>query len=123
LTALENVRLVAADSRNGTTSRDRAREVLETLGMGHRLNYLPRQLSDGEKQRVAIARVLAKDPALILADEPTANLDSRTGAALIDMMKEMNERHGITFVFSTHDRMVVERATRVVNLKDGRIAS
>ncbi|WP_324777834.1 ATP-binding cassette domain-containing protein, partial [Ralstonia pickettii] len=87
-------------------------------GMEHRR---PQQLSGGQQQRVAVARAIAAEPIIVLPDEPTANLDSKAGAALMDMMKAMNERRGVTFVFSTHDPMVVERARRVIRLRDGRI--
>jgi len=121
LTALENVQLVAADSRNGTNSRARAREVLETLGMGHRLNSLPRQLSDGEMQRVAIARVLAKDPALILADEPTANLDAKRGHEVMELLRQKALEMDKAVIIVSHDHRIRDVADRVVWLEDGRL--
>ena len=81
----------------------------------------PSELSGGQQQRVAVARAIVGDPVLVLADEPTANLDSKTGYALIDLMKELNEKHGVTFVFSTHDPKVKEAAKRIVELEDGNI--
>jgi putative ABC transport system ATP-binding protein len=83
----------------------------------------PDELSGGQQQRVAIARAIASDPAVVLADEPTANLDSRTAIELIEMMRRLNESRGITFIFSTHDSRVMERARRLVVLRDGRIDS
>ncbi|MDD3731582.1 MAG: ATP-binding cassette domain-containing protein, partial [candidate division Zixibacteria bacterium] len=85
-------------------------------------NRLPTQLSGGQRQRVAIARAIVSNPAIILADEPTANLDSQTGAELLDLMRNLNEKKGMTFVFSTHDAMIMQRARRLVVLKDGLVA-
>ena len=81
----------------------------------------PNELSGGQQQRVAVARAIAAEPIIVLPDEPTANLDSKAGAALMDLMRRLNEEKGVTFVFSTHDPMVVERARRVIRLRDGRI--
>ena len=97
--------------------------ALEIVGLLERSHHHPNQLSGGQQQRVAIARALVKKPLLVLADEPTANLDSDSGAAILDLMERMNERHGTTFVFSTHDPMVMERARRLVRLHDGAVAS
>jgi putative ABC transport system ATP-binding protein len=82
---------------------------------------LPKHLSGGQQQRVAVARAMVSKPDIILADEPTANLDSHTGAALLDIMRELNEKSGMTFLFSTHDSMIMERAKRLVLLKDGEV--
>ena len=101
--------------------REQARVMLAEVGLAGLEGRLPTELSGGQQQRVAVARAIVSKPAIVLADEPTANLDSRTGAALLDMMRRMNEEHGITFIFSTHDPMVMERARRVVHLKDGHI--
>lgn len=101
--------------------REQARVMLAEVGLEGLEGRLPTELSGGQQQRVAVARAIVSKPAIVLADEPTANLDSRTGAALLDMMRRMNEEHGITFIFSTHDPMVMERARRVVHLKDGHI--
>jgi len=81
----------------------------------------PNQLSGGQQQRVAVARAIVSNPSIVLADEPTANLDSRTGSALLDMMKELNESKGVTFIFSTHDSMVMDYARRLVMIRDGRV--
>ena len=97
----------------------RVLEILEYVGLEGLENRKPPQLSGGQQQRVAIARAMVSRPALILADEPTANLDSKTGADLLDMMRDLNKKTGMTFLFSTHDRMVMERALRVITLKDG----
>ena len=101
--------------------RQRARVILADVGLVGLETRLPNELSGGQQQRVAVARAIVSKPAIVLADEPTANLDSRTGAALLEMMRRLNDEHGVTFVFSTHDPMVMERARRVVHLKDGRI--
>ena len=122
LTARENVEYVML--LQGTSDRERRRRVAEILGevgLEGMEGRRPAQLSGGQQQRVAVARAMASRPDLILADEPTANLDSGTGAALLDMMRELNERRGMTFVFSTHDRMIMDRAKRLVVLKDGQV--
>ncbi|MEJ2633845.1 MAG: ABC transporter ATP-binding protein [Calditrichia bacterium] len=98
-------------------------KILQDVGLEGYENRLPTQLSGGQQQRVAIARAMVSEPVLILADEPTANLDSETGAGLLDMMRDLNEKTGMTFIFSTHDEMVMERAKRLVVLKDGQIES
>jgi putative ABC transport system ATP-binding protein len=100
---------------------ERVRRVLDEVGLGGKRGRFPSQLSGGQQQRVAIARAMVPEPDLILADEPTANLDSATGSALMDMMKELNERRGITFIFSTHDRMIMDKSSRLITLKDGRV--
>lgn len=102
--------------------RERVKQDLAALGIEEALlNRRPNQLSGGQQQRIAIARALVARPKLILADEPTANLDSKTGAKLLDTMRELNEKTGITFLFSTHDPMVMERARRLITLRDGKI--
>jgi putative ABC transport system ATP-binding protein len=102
--------------------RRRVREEFADLGIGDELmRRRPSELSGGQQQRVAVARALLSRPRLILADEPTANLDSKTGARLLDKMRDLNERTGITFLFSTHDPLVMERARRLVRLRDGQI--
>lgn len=123
LSALENVEYVmllqgVADEER----RRRAKAILNEVGLAGLENRRPGELSGGQQQRVAVARAIVSEPALVLADEPTANLDSATGAALMDLMRQLNEEKGVTFVFSTHDTMVMERARRLVRLKDGRIA-
>lgn len=123
LTVLENVELplVIDHSLSGEKTRKKAREMLAAVGLSDKENRFPRELSGGQEQRVAIARALVKDPAVVLADEPTANLDSKTATDIIDLMKEINARLGTTFIFSTHDRLVMEHARRIVELKDGLI--
>jgi putative ABC transport system ATP-binding protein len=103
--------------------RRRVREVLEQVGLEGMGDRLPTRLSGGQQQRVAVARAMAARPSLVLADEPTANLDSRTGGALLDMMRHLNEDQGVTYLFSTHDPRIMERARRLVLLEDGRVAS
>jgi putative ABC transport system ATP-binding protein len=100
----------------------RVMEILKEVGLEEYPNRLPSKLSGGQQQRVAIARAVVSKPRLILADEPTANVDSKTGAELLDMMRELNEKTGVTFVFSTHDKMIMERARRVITLKDGLVS-
>jgi putative ABC transport system ATP-binding protein len=98
-------------------------EILKDVGLEGFESRLPVKLSGGQQQRVAIARAMVSNPLLILADEPTANLDSKTGSALLDIMHELNEKTGMTFVFSTHDKMIMERAHRLITLRDGKIFS
>lgn len=99
----------------------RVTDILSEVGLDMKQDRRPHQLSGGQQQRVAVARAMVSKPSIILADEPTANLDSKNGAQLLDLMKELNEREGMTFIFSTHDPMIMERAKRIVTLKDGRI--
>ncbi len=99
--------------------RERVLEILRKVGLEEYIDRLPPKLSGGQQQRVAIARAMVSKPDLILADEPTANLDSKTGAELLDMMRELNRTTGMTFLFSTHDKMIMERARRVITLQDG----
>jgi putative ABC transport system ATP-binding protein len=103
--------------------RERVMAVLEQVGLGELADRRPDQLSGGQQQRVAIARAVVAHPALVLADEPTANLDSKTADALLDLMARLNEERGATFVFSTHDQRVMSRARRVVTLRDGVVAA
>jgi putative ABC transport system ATP-binding protein len=98
-------------------------DLLEAVGLGEHARHRPSELSGGQRQRVAIARALVTRPRLVLADEPTANLDSQTGANIIDLMREMNRRDGTTFVFSTHDPKVMSHANAIVRIADGRIAA
>jgi putative ABC transport system ATP-binding protein len=123
LSALENVELALQLAGETKNRRERASALLMEVGLGDMLKRRPNQLSGGQQQRVAIARALVKEPALIIADEPTANLDSKTGRAILELMREMNKAKGTTFVFSTHDPMVMEFANRVVQLRDGEIES
>ena len=122
LTAYENaeftllLRGVPVDER-----RERVEPLLERVGLGDMMDRRPHELSGGQQQRVAVVRALATQPRLVLADEPTANLDSETSGALLDLMLELNDELETTFVFSTHDQTVIERARRVVRLLDGRV--
>jgi putative ABC transport system ATP-binding protein len=93
------------------------------VGLSSKYDRRPAALSGGQQQRVAVARAIVSDPAIVLADEPTANLDSKTGQGLLEMMKQMNAEKQITFIFSTHDRMVMEYAQRLVKLRDGRLVN
>jgi putative ABC transport system ATP-binding protein len=122
LTARENVEYVML--LQGVEERERIRraeEILTEVGLADYINTRPNQMSGGQQQRVAVARAIVSNPDVVLADEPTANLDSKTGEALLMQMRHMNESHGITFVFSTHDRMVMDHARRLVILRDGAI--
>lgn len=122
LTALENVEFIMQMQGVAKKEReDRAKELLSQVGLGDRYNSRPSKLSGGQQQRVAVARALASKPKFVLADEPTANLDSKSTANLLDIMEELNKKENITFVFSTHDQRVVNKARRVVTLEDGKI--
>jgi putative ABC transport system ATP-binding protein len=122
LSAIENVEFIMLlQGIAPVERRTRAMALLAELGLGGLETRRPNELSGGQQQRVAVARALAAEPLIVLPDEPTANLDSKAGAALMDMMRRLNEERDATFVFSTHDPMVVERARRVIRLRDGRI--
>ncbi len=122
LSALENVEYVMLlQGVPDAERRSRALAILKEVGLEGLEDRRPGELSGGQQQRVAVARAIVAHPALVLADEPTANLDSATGAALMDLMRRLNEEKGVTFVFATHDPMVMERARRLARLKDGRI--
>ncbi|HXZ85143.1 MAG TPA: ABC transporter ATP-binding protein [Myxococcota bacterium] len=124
LSALENVEFVLLLQRvPGAERHARARRCLEELGLGELLAKRPSEMSGGQQQRVAIARAIASEPQIVLADEPTANLDSKTAEDLLDLMEKLNRERGVTFLFSTHDPRVMARARRVIRLVDGRIAS
>jgi putative ABC transport system ATP-binding protein len=103
--------------------RKRVLDLLQAVGLAEHTRHRPSELSGGQRQRVAIARALVTRPRLVLADEPTANLDSQTGANIIDLMRDMNRRDGTTFVFSTHDPKVMSHANAIVRIEDGRIAA
>ena len=123
LTAEENVTLPALiGGRRDSAVRARARELLARVGLGDRADHLPGELSGGEQQRVSIARALLLSPELVLADEPTGNLDSGSGAAVLELLREFNRRDGQTVVMVTHDPNAAARADRVVFLRDGQIA-
>lgn len=122
LTAKENTEFIMLLQGKSKQERDRrVSELLTSVGLGERMNNRPAQLSGGQQQRVAVARALASKPAFVLADEPTANLDSHSAGQLLDIMLELNKEEGITFIFSTHDQRVIDRARRVVTLEDGQI--
>jgi putative ABC transport system ATP-binding protein len=126
LSALENVEfplLVRQSAERGgrKDARGRALRALEEVGLADFARHRPDELSGGQRQRVAVARALVTDPVIVLADEPTANLDSATGETIVTLMEEINRRDGTTFIFSTHDPRVMARAHRVLRLADGRI--
>jgi lipoprotein-releasing system ATP-binding protein len=130
LDALENVLAplyvrysLAAWLREGPAARARARGLLERFGLGERLHHKPRQLSGGEMQRVAIARALVAEPRVLLADEPTGNLDEESGGGILDTLCELNRRDGLSIVLVTHDTAIARRADRIVRLAAGRVAS
>ena len=122
LTARENVEFVLELQGVGGERAARAMEILEQLGLSEFADRRPNELSGGQQQRVAVARAVASKPKLVLADEPTANLDGENAEILLEMMRQLNDEHGITFIFSTHDPRVVAYARRVVTLVDGRVA-
>ena len=123
-TVFENVAFaLSVTGTKGSEVKNRTLKLLSRVDLMHKRDEKPTSLSGGEQQRVAIARALVTRPRLVLADEPTANLDSETGAAIIGVMKEINESDGTTFLFSTHDESVMARADRVIRLIDGKIAT
>ena len=122
LTALENVQIPMFETPLAPRDRARkARRLLEVVGMDHRASHQPKQLSVGERQRVAIARALANDPLLILADEPTGNLDSGSAAAIMEIFGQLHGQRGVTIVMVTHDADLARRAQRIVRMQDGRV--
>ncbi len=122
LTVEENIEYIMILQKLPKSARhERVLAILEEVGLGGMASRKPTQLSGGQQQRVAIARAMVSQPAIILADEPTANLDSKIGAELLDMMYRLNTQTGMTFIFSTHDPMVMARARRLIMLKDGQI--
>ena len=124
LTARENVEyplLLGTASR--AERRARVDELLQRVGLADKHGRRPRELSGGERQRVAIARALVNRPALVLADEPTANLDSATGGAVLDLMDDLRERMGVAFLFASHDPRLIERMDRVIHLSDGSLVT
>ncbi|MBU1077245.1 MAG: ABC transporter ATP-binding protein [Spirochaetes bacterium] len=125
LTAFENVNFVLSLKKDISSEecKKRSMKILQEVGLKGMENRRPLDLSGGQQQRVAIARALVKEPSLVLADEPTANLDSKTGTDIMLLMKELNKRIGTTFIFSTHDKLVMDHAKRIINLHDGKIAS
>jgi len=124
LSAAENVEYVLMlQGASESERRKRAEEILAQVGLKGLEHRRPAQLSGGQQQRVAIARAIVTRPSLVLADEPTANLDSKTGESLVALMRKLNEEEGVTFVFSTHDTHIMSQARRIVTLKDGTIES
>ncbi|MCI0680614.1 MAG: ABC transporter ATP-binding protein [Gemmataceae bacterium] len=122
LTALENVQVPMFETPLPPRARaDKAARLLDAVGLGHRLHHLPSRLSVGERQRVAIARALANDPAVLLADEPTGNLDSRTALGILDLFTQLHDQRGLTLVIVSHWEALADYATRVIRLRDGRI--
>lgn len=124
LTAKENTEFIMLLQNRPEAERNaRVKELLAEVGLVEQANKRPSQMSGGQQQRVAVARALASKPKFILADEPTANLDSKSAESLLDLMKKLNKEEGITFIFSTHDQRVIDRAKRVITLVDGQIVS
>lgn len=124
LTARENVEFIMNLQKRSKKEREqRTMEMLKAVGLGERADSRPSRLSGGQQQRVAVARALASKPKFILADEPTANLDSKSTEMLLDIMEELNREEKITFIFSTHDNRVVKKARRVITIEDGKVIS
>jgi putative ABC transport system ATP-binding protein len=121
LTALDNVASPLLPYKTSFDKHERAGRLLAAVGLGNREDALPSELSGGEQQRVAIARALVNEPILLLADEPTGNLDSRTGAEIIELLLELRRRHGMTVIVATHDATVASACERIIRLRDGRI--
>jgi putative ABC transport system ATP-binding protein len=123
-TVIENVQIPMFEGNlSRSERRKRAAELLESVGLGHRLDHFPSELSGGERQRVAIARGLANKPSVVLADEPTGNLDSASAVQIIDLLLELHGKLGVTLVLVTHDPSVAERASRTVRMRDGQVIS
>lgn len=124
MTVLENVEFIMLlQNKNKKARRKKAMELIEAVGLGNKAHRRPSKLSGGEQQRVTVARALASEPKFVLADEPTANLDSKSAGNLLDIMQRLNKELNVTFIFSTHDPRVIERARRVILLEDGKIVS
>lgn len=124
LTAKENVEFIMLlQGISREERKTRSEDLLDQVGLADKLNVRPNQLSGGQQQRVAVARALASKPRFILADEPTANLDSQSTSKLLDIMAEMNKKENITFLFSTHDQRVIDKARRIITIEDGKIIS
>lgn len=122
LTVLENLEFIPTLQRMARTARrNRALTLLDAVGMAELAGKRPNELSGGQQQRVAVLRAILTEPDLVLADEPTANLDSTNAGNLLDMMEQLNREKGLTFLFSTHDPLVMERARKLIRLKDGRV--
>jgi putative ABC transport system ATP-binding protein len=124
LTSKENVEFIMLMQGDSASDRkSRAEELLNAVGLSDQINRRPGQLSGGQQQRVAVARALASKPKFVLADEPTANLDSTSTSNLLDIMHRLNKEENMTFIFSTHDQRVIDRAKRIITLEDGKILS
>lgn len=124
LTAKENVEFVMLLQKKSKAEREkRVLELLREVGLEDKVNIRPSELSGGQQQRVAVARALASKPQFVLADEPTANLDSKSASNLLDIMARLNKEENMTFIFSTHDQRVIDKARRVITLVDGKVAS
>lgn len=124
LTAMENVSFIMLLQKKSKDEMEkRAKEMLEQVGLADKLNVRPSQLSGGQQQRVAVARALASKPDFVLADEPTANLDTQSAFNLLDIMARLNKEENVTMIFSTHDQRVIDRASRVIKLVDGAVAT
>lgn len=125
LTAFENVEfpLILLKKHSPAARKEKVMKILGEVGIAELANRRPTEMSGGQQQRVAIARALVKDPDYVLADEPTANLDTKTGRGILDLMAEMNRKNGTTFIFSTHDPLVMKQAKRLISIRDGQIES
>jgi putative ABC transport system ATP-binding protein len=122
LSALQNVMLPATfKGLSQAEATEAATKVLERVGLGHRMHHKPGELSGGQQQRVAIARALANTPAVVLADEPTGNLDSKTGTEIVELLRQLNKEQGVTVICSTHDPKMIAKADRVCSILDGKI--
>jgi putative ABC transport system ATP-binding protein len=120
LSAIENVEYVMMLQGISPEIRaEKAKAILDDVGLAGKYDRRPSELSGGQQQRVAVARAIVSNPAIVLADEPTANLDSATGRGLLELMKKMNQEKSVTFIFSTHDQMVMDYANRIINIRDG----
>jgi putative ABC transport system ATP-binding protein len=122
LTVKENIEFIMElQHDNRKQMDDRVKYLLEVMGLSDKMNIRPKYLSGGQQQRVAVARALASKPKFILADEPTANLDSKSADTLLDLMAELNQKEEMTFIFSTHDQRVMDKARRIITLEDGKV--
>ncbi len=124
LSAQENVEFIMLlQNASAVERKNRAQELLKAVGLQDQMHKRPAKLSGGQQQRVAVARALASKPSFVLADEPTANLDSKSTEDLLDIMHKLNQEEGVTFIFSTHDQRVIDRASRIISMEDGQLKS